>query len=1090
MGVSKTEGAGGNQFNLINKDNKAKTTTPQIYLTDLAENVISSQEDLSNPLQTLEQREKYLSKNVKNLHARGHEEVADKINQKALESVFVEPHKENPKASAAKSEVQSLVEENKDQLNKNLKASNREKQIAELEQKKTELEQEYHQVSDALRTLKRTHANLLEFIEELKNDKITPHKKQQILDNIINICKEQIPTARDRDTTHLLMLIQHYAEREASEALFVKTQGANRPQISSINPEEKNKALVDNFMGAIRKAVEETKGTRQRNKLTLEELKELEKEVEGLLKKIDSKDSSLKSKVSKTEKHDIKLEIEEHRKELMEKIIDFCGELDDYIPKDKYDRLMSDLSGTKVRLLEIRPKLGEIERTSLTPQESACKKAQAFCELLAKVQSEAARGHEDQLDTLANELSNTKKKLGEDGAVILAQHQSEKSWIDPKMQQILAGRFSSYVSTEIEQGKSSEAINQLMTLGKKAELPKLKKKLSVDNLKQIKNMNRYASRKVEKIPLEEPKKTIESLFKFKHPNGKETTCEVNISKTPTGNWNVELNNKGKKGVHSFRSYMEAASWVHAELDKQYMTHTGDHQELLELIQASRILQTWQESAKGYFEKIGAGLDKRVNPGGTSAAAVGALPLDNLAILSNVSDIINLSLLLPSIFLAVEASESREQREVIEVEIKEDTKTLNDNTKELEKLLSKYPELKKNAPDFSATKKRDTAKFSEEVIKQQDQMSSKIENLNKEKLKLKKQIDSLLDTIEVLESKGESSKKDIRKLDDKVDALEDDLDKIRGQIKKLRKQSSDLDSIVNLTEHNHKLKLKVKNNEEECRKLHLEEVEKATAATTSIIGLITSFSNTVLALDNLRHLGSLSLDASQGTSHAVVTAAMSLSIISGVCNIVGGGVQLGIDSYRVHENRVAKEDLKKIFKEIKADGQDVLNQNDIQLMDRVRKMQTRSMNNAIASSSIGIGSDLTMVVSGAVGVAGVAGVACPPLLVVIPVAAAVALGAKLASNKIVQEVSDKKQEALLITNPLNSDIGLIYSLRKRIQQNDDGAKLITSKLIEGFYQMTKQDFLTMTATLDERYAELEIMHQRTQSTTKKSVTFQP
>jgi predicted HAD superfamily Cof-like phosphohydrolase len=400
--------------------------------------------------------------------------------------------------------------------------------------------------------------------------------------------------------------------------------------------------------------------------------------------------------------------------------------------------------------------------------------------------------------------------------------------------------------------------------------------------------------------------------------------------------------------------MEAASWVHAQLDRQFCEHMGEHGLLTDLFHISRALQPLSAYIKQLIEDTGNKLALPSTFSSLVSPVTGLAPYPTeVSILGNCSDIMSLALIVPSLFMAVEANSLRKKRESLLQKIKEN-------------------------PD-----------------------------LPKEELKALKK---------------------------------------------------------------------------ECRDLNVEEVEKAAAAATNIVGVLSSFSNTVLSLHQLISEGTPAVTSAAHASPVAITAATSFSALSGICYIVAGGIELGIDSSRIQRSEHKKQAIKDLFNNLEQavddKGKKILQEEDLKLLHAVLKMQLREINQAIASTSIGLGADLSLLGAGGISLAMAGGVACPPALIVIPVSVSLAIGAKVGKERAMKRIADKQQEAYLLTDPSRSDIGIIHALRHRIQKEDPGSRLIIEGLIKGFYKMSTRNFLALTEGFDQKYAELELTAKRT------------
>lgn len=862
----------------------------------------------------------------------------------------------------------------------------------QLENKKMRLESEYKKLADSLRKIKRSNATLIGFMEQLEDKKINKIEKQKIINNIVSICNKEIPKDPHSDNSIKLVFIRNYAQRELLELEFTPFYGANLPQISSTSSEEKNTAITINLLNNIRKEIKETNESKQINKALdlLDKFKN--SKLQELLNEIHLKDNEIQShrkkKIEVKQIINLESEIQNLRTKLMDEVLELCKQIEKFIPKSQYNKILENVRYTKIGLLEIRPNIGKIENQILTRNELSNARIRCLCGLLSKSTSKGTRSIEDKLDCVVAQLSDTKTKLGEACTELTVLHHIEKAWIDPLMQEIYTSKFSHYIASEIEREKASAMVENLLYIGEKLGLQRLKSRLTEEHLDIIDKMKKFAEHKVKKISFTEPKDQLNSDFVFQDLSGSQkTNYNVSIVKT-AGDWHVTLKKKGGPAqIQTFRSYTDAAAWVHSELDKKFIEHIGDHYTLRELLQNTCLLDSLKDMLINTANNVGSTIKIPAETSGVSAAMLANIPPSAINIFSNIHEIINIAIILPSIFLAMEAGEIRKRRKVLLKKIENCSERLKYNTNKLHDLMSKY-----------------------------------------ERIKL---------------------------------------------IKDSREQEFNLKAL-----------------KRECKNLKVEEVEITTTAISTIVEHSSFFASTVMSLHQLVTHGSLEVTVANGASQAAAAAASSLSIISGICTLVGGGVRLGADSYRVHQNRRAKDELKSVFEELKmaknSDGGPILSKEDNELLDDVRKMQSRLMKNSITSSSLGIGSDLSMMFVGSAWIAAGAGAACPPLAIAIPITAAIAIGVKLGSEKIVEEVSDKTQESLLLNDPKHSDIGIMNSLRNRVQREDEGAKLIEAKLIEGFYKMSKAEFLGITHDLDERFAELELVAKRTSPLTKQSI----
>ena len=722
------------------------------------------------------------------------------------------------------------------------------------------------------------------------------------------------------------------------------------------------------------------------------------------------------------------------------------GFIKKYLTKNQKETLAGNVRMTQIELEKIHPQIDEIERKPKTLAKASREITACLCSLVSEIMSDEISMQKNQLDITFDKIKSLKEQLGQDvGLEEIKQHKAGKESLDPQLQQVYAKKFSSYVAEEIGHQRSNQMVNNLIDLGNRLELQELKSKLSDYDLEMLEHMGRFAQQKLEKIPITEPTNdkdfTINTDIVTKSGQG-EKICQhrVSILPTVTGKWEVKLvrenetkgkEKKVKKRVSRvFDNYSQAAAWVHSQLDKEFITNMGVENRFLEIVQASRLLQTvaeWAKTGARGAQNMRSRLE--IPTTGTLMVSPGtvAIPIDNLSILGNVGDIVSFALILPSIFMAIEAHEKNKEQQKILNKISAYEKSMHNNILKLNELLDKHGYL--NITLSSSIKKQHYQRLESKVERQIEKL------LSQEKKASKKQAE-------------------------------------------ISKQVEELESILHLLSDNLNILSRLKAAKTLSRDLKVEEVEKATAATTNIVGVLASFSNTAIALHHLQTTGSYAVTLASGASQTAVTASMSLGIISGVCFTVAGGVQAVIDMSRVHKNRNVKKEIKNRFNELEnaknPRGENILTDKDIELVEAVRKMQTRKINNAIASGAISIGSDLSLIGVGGASMAVAAGAVCPPALVAMPIIAGVAIGIKVGREKIVKAAEDKKQEGYVLHEPSKSDIGLIHRLRMRIKEDDAGAMLITEKLIEGIIGMPKEDFLKMTEEFEKKFTELEQM----------------
>ena len=552
-----------------------------------------------------------------------------------------------------------------------------------------------------------------------------------------------------------------------------------------------------------------------------------------------------------------------------------------YLTKNQKEVLAANVRMTQMELEKIRPQIDEIERKPKTFAKASREITAFLCSLITEVMTDEISTQKNQLDITFDKIKSLKEQSGRDvGLEEIKQHRAGKESLDPQMKQVYAKQFSSYVAEEIEHQRSNQIVNNLIELGNRLELQELKSKLSDNNLEMLEQMGRFAQQKLEKIPITEPPNDkdfiINTHIVTKSCQG-EKICQhtVSILPTLTGKWEVRLvrenetkvkDKKVKKKVVTqvFDNYSQAAAWVHSQLDKEFLTNMGVENRLLEVVQASRLLQTVAEWVKTGAQNMSSQFEVPTTGTSMVSTGTGVIPIDNLSVLGNMGDIVSLALILPSIFMAIEASNKNKEQQKLLSKISAYEKSLHTNILKLNELLDKHDYL--NITISGSAKKQDYQRLDSKVERQIEKL------LSPEKKTSKKQAE-------------------------------------------IREQIEELECILDLLSDNLNILIRLKAAKIHCRDLKVEEVEKATAATTNIVGVLASFANTAIALNHLQTTGSYAVTLASGASHAAVTASMSLGIISGVCFTVAGGVQAVIDMGRVHKNRHVKKEITDRFNEL-------------------------------------------------------------------------------------------------------------------------------------------------------------------------------